>query len=510
MQTKEIMMLAAMIFYLVMVVVIGLVYSKRNKTSEEFYLGGRGLGPWITAMSAEASDMSSWLLMGLPGLAYAVGIADAGWTAIGLAAGTYLNWRLVAAPLRSYTVIAGNAITVPDFFSNRYHDGKKILMNIAALFILLFFVVYTSSGFVACGKLFNTLFGFDYSASMITAAVIIVIYTAVGGFLAESVVDFIQGILMIFALLTIAIVGVGVAGGLGQVISHVNAYPGYLSLFTAADVAAGTSSTHGVIAIVSGLSWGLGYLGMPHVLLRFMAIRDGSELKKSRRIGTVWCVLSLFLAVSIGVVGRAVYPTLLSGYDTENIYIELCKGLLSTGALPIIAGVMLSGVLAAQISTSDSQLLVASSAISQNFFKGLLKPDATERQVMWVSRLTIIVVAILAGMLAFNPNSSIFGIVSFAWAGFGATFGPLVVFSLYFKRTTLAGAVAGMVSGGVTVLVWKLALSKLGGIFSLYELLPAFIISSLCIYLVSIATQPPSAEIQKEFDACRAEVRRTK
>lgn len=510
MQAKEIMMLLAMVFYLAMVVVVGLIYSKRNKTSEEFYLGGRGLGPWVTAMSAEASDMSSWLLMGLPGLAYAVGIADATWTAIGLAAGTYLNWRLIAVPLRSYTVIAGNSFTVPDFFSNRFHDNKKILMNIAALFILIFFVVYTSSGFVACGKLFNTLFGFDYVPSMLIAAGIIVLYTVVGGFLAESVVDFIQGILMIIALLTITALGVGVAGGLGQVLNSVGSYPGYLSMFAAADVAAGTSSTHGAIAILSGLSWGLGYFGMPHVLLRFMAIRDGSELKKSRRIGTIWCVLSLCLAVFIGVVGRAVYPTLLSGHATENIFIEMCKGLLSNGALPIIAGIMLSGVLAAQISTSDSQLLVASSAVSQNFFKGLLKPDASEREVMWVSRLTIIVVAVMAAVLAFNPNSSIFKIVSFAWAGFGATFGPLVIFSLYFKRTNLAGAVAGMISGGVTVLVWNLVLSKLGGIFKLYELLPAFLISCLFIYVVSLATTPPSAEIQKEFDACRAEVRKLK
>ncbi|MDF2685768.1 MAG: sodium/proline symporter [Clostridia bacterium] len=500
MNGNEIMMLITMICYLVLIVIVGILFGRKNKTSEEFYLGGRGLGPWVTAMSAEASDMSGWLLMGLPGLAYVSGLADAGWTAIGLAIGTYLNWKITAKPLRCYTQIAANSITIPDFFSNRFHDKKKILMNIAAIFIFIFFVVYTASGFVACGKLFVSLFGFDYITSMLVSAAIILIYTVIGGFLAESTVDFIQGILMFISLIVIISLSTGTAGGITQVISDTGAKEGFLSLLSTSNVEENTSTGYSIISILSGLAWGLGYFGMPHVLLRFMAIRNAKELKKSRIIGTTWCVISLTIAVLIGIVGRALYPTLPDGSDAENIFIILSKNLLSGGFLPIIAGVMLCGILAAQMSTSDSQLLVSSSAISQNFFKGLIKPKATDKQVMWVARITIIAVAILAFIIALNPNGSIFKIVSFAWAGFGATFGPLILFSLYWKRTNLPGAITGMVSGGITVLVWKLLLSNLGGIFSIYELLPAFIVSCLSIFIVSMLTKEPEASIIKDFD----------
>jgi len=502
MENGQLMTLIAMISYLVMIVLVGIKFSKHNKTSEEFYIGGRSIGPWVTAMSAEASDMSGWLLMGLPGLAYASGLADAGWTAIGLAVGTYLNWKLIAVRLRSYTVVV-DAITVPDYFSNRFHDTKKILMNIAALFILIFFIVYTASGFVACGKVFVSLFGFSYLPAMIASAIIIVIYTVIGGFMAESAVDFIQGILMFVALIVAVSIGVSVAGGPSQIVSDTGAYHGYLSMFSTSDLATNSALPFGIDKILSGLAWGLGYVGMPHILLRFMAIRDVSELKKSRRIGTTWCFISLAMAVLIGIVGRAIYPTLLTGTDTENIFIVICKNLLGTGFLPIIGGIMLSGILAAQISTSDSQLLLASSAVSQNFYQQLLNPKATDKQVMWVARITILVVAVAAGIFALNPDSSIFKIVSFAWAGFGAAFGPLIVFSLYWKRTNLQGAVAGMVAGGGTVLIWKLLLSPLGGVFSIYELLPAFIISSLAIVIVSMLTPKPSSEIYKEFEDAR-------
>jgi sodium/proline symporter len=393
---------------------------------------------------------------------------------------------------------------LPDYFSNRFYDEKKILMNMAALFILIFFVVYTSSGFVACGKLFESLFGFNYQVSMIASAFIIVIYTAIGGFMAESTVDFVQGILMILALTFIITIGVVVAGGIPQILTSTGANSGYLSMFSSSTVDATQSSSFGIIKILSGLAWGLGYVGMPHILLRFMAIRDAKELKQARTIGTTWCVISLSMAVVIGIVGKALYPTLLTGKATENIFIVMCKTLLDKGFLPIIGGVMLCGILAAQISTSDSQLLLASASVSQNFYKGFLKPNATEKQVMWMARLTIIGVAICAAIMALNPDSSIFEIVSFAWAGFGACFGPLVVFSLYWKRMNLQGAIAGMITGGVAVFIWKILLSPLGGVFSLYELLPAFIASSIAIVGVSLLTKEPSKVIQDEFDKTRA------
>lgn len=503
MQTQEIITLVAMIAYLVMVVVVGIMASKNSKTAEQFYLGGRGMGPWITAMSAEASDMSGWLLMGLPGLAYASGLADAGWTAIGLAIGTYLNWKVIALRLRSYTVVV-DCITVPDFFSSRYHDKRKILMSLSALFILLFFIVYTSSGFVACGKLFVSLFGFPYLPAMLASAGVILIYTVVGGFLAESTVDFIQGIIMFVSLIAVVAIGVGAVGGPGTLSASANSLDGYLSLFTSHNLETGDSEPFGIYKILSGLAWGLGYVGMPHVLLRFMAIRDGKELKKSRIIGTTWCFISLAMAVLIGMIGRALYPEALSGNATENIFILMCKNLLSGGALPIIGGVMLSGILAAQISTSDSQLLLASSAVSQNFYQQILNKKATDKQIMIVARATILVVAAAAILLALDPDSSVFGIVSFAWAGFGATFGPVIAFSLYWKRANLPGAIAGMLAGGITVLVWKLGLSRLGGVFSIYELLPAFILSSIAIVVVSVLTAPPSDEICAEFDKARA------
>ncbi|WP_066458222.1 sodium/proline symporter PutP [Anaerotruncus rubiinfantis] len=508
MNTSQIMMLGAMVVYLIMIICVGNYFSKKNETSHDFYLGGRGMGPWVVAMSAEASDMSGWLMMGLPGLAYATGIADAGWTAIGLALGTYINWKLIALPLRNYTAVANNSITVPDYLSNRFHDKRKILMNVAALFIVIFFVVYTASGFVACGKVFVTLFNFPYLPSMLVSALVIILYTTYGGFKAVCHVDFVQGTVMFFALMIIVGIGVGTAGGFGEISANVAQYDGYLSMFST--YSPDGASTYSWITIASGLAWGLGYMGMPHILVRFMAIRNASELKKSRRIGTSWCVLSLAMAVLIGVLGRTLYPDALSGSATESVFIMMCKNLLTGGALPIIAGVMLCGVLGAQISTSDSQLLAASSAVAQNFYQGLIKKDATEKQIMKVSHVSIILIAGAACAFALNPDSSIFKIVSFAWAGFGGAFGPLILFSLYWKRTNLPGAIAGVIAGGVTVLVWKLLLSPLGGIFGLYELLPAFILSSLAIIIVSKLTAEPSAEIQKEFDTAKSMTLETK
>ncbi len=507
--------LFAMCIYMAVVIGIGLFFAKQaNENSDNFFLGGRSLGPWIAAMSAEASDMSGWLLMGLPGVAYWCGLADAAWTVIGLAAGTYINWLMVSKRLRRYSVVSGNAITIPDFFSNRFHDEKKILMTLAALFILIFFTVYAASCFVTCGKLFSTLFGFSYRSMMVTGAVFVIVYTFLGGFLAKSASDFLQGIVMIFALVVVLGVSVMAAGGSAQIVEHIKSIPGFFEFFgIARPVVAdgvqqvqdgkalfGEPGSYGFLTILSTLSWGLGYFGMPQVLLRFMAIRRADELKKSRRIAMTWAVISMIASVMIGIIGRTLYPTdLLTAGAAENIFIILSSNLLP----PMVAGTVMAGILAATMSSSDSYLLIAASAFSKNIFQGLLKKDATEKQVMHFSRVTLLAVSALGMVIAMDETSVIFKVVSFAWAGFGATFGPIMLFSLFWKRTTLEGAVAGMLSGGIAVFVWKLALRPLGGVWGIYELLPAFLISCLFILVVSLLTKEPSAEIQREFELAK-------
>ena len=506
--SQRTMAFIGMVAYMILVVVVGLVYSKRNKNSEEFFLGGRSLGPWVTAMSAEASDMSSWLLMGLPGLAFFSGYASAGWTAIGLAVGTWFNWKFVAVRLRNYSHLANNSITIPDYFSNRFHDSKRILMSISAVIIFFFFIIYTSSGFAALGKLFNTLFGYDYTLMMIIGALVVVVYTIVGGFLAESTVDFMQGFLMFFSLIIILVVGIIEAGGLANIAATFDSMEGFASLITSHNRSIANAVPVSFLEIASSMAWGLGYFGMPHVLLRFMAIREAKELHRSRRIAMIWVVISLAAAVLIGVVGTAAVPKLLEGVapeaatsKSETIFIVMAQFIGSRfGILAILVGVILSGILAATMSTSDSQLLITSSAVSQNFFKGLLHKNASERAIMWVSRATIIIVAIIAAILASDPNSSIFGIVSYAWAGFGAAFGPLMLFSLFWKRTTLQGAVAGMLGGFAGVIIWKHVIAPMGGLWGIYELLPAFIFSSLCIVVSSLLSRKPDEAIEKEFE----------
>ena len=497
--SKDLVIFLSMLGYMALIIVIGLIYSKKNKSTEEFFLGGRGLGPWITAMSAEASDMSGWLLMGLPGVAYLTGFADAGWTAIGLALGTYLNWRLVSVRLRKYSQIAGNAITIPDFFSNRFHDKKKLLMNISALIILVFFSLYVGTGFKACGSLFSSLFGYDYHLMMVISAVVIVLYTVIGGFLAESTTDFIQGLLMFFALIIVLVVGISHAGGISSVTNHASNIDGFSNMFKIHNPETNSADDFGFIKIISTMAWGLGYFGMPHVLLRFMAIRNSKELKKSRIIATVWVVISLLVAVLIGIVGATVFPGVLEGQKSETIFILMSQEFM----LPIFAGIMLSGILASTMSTSDSQLLITSSAVSTNFFKGFLYKKATEKQVLWISRITIVIVTIVSVFLAWDEESKIFDLVSYAWAGFGAAFGPLILFSLFWKRTNLPGAVCGMVAGGAMVVFWKEVIRPLGGIFDIYELLPAFLFSGLVIFVVSLATKKPSDEIVKEFESVK-------
>jgi sodium/proline symporter len=513
----KIQILTAMSLYISVVIAIGLYYAKRaGESSENFLIGGRSLGPWVTAMGAEASDMSGWLLMGLPGVAYWCGLSDAAWTAIGLAIGTYLNWLFVAKRLRNYSHLAGNAITIPDFFSNRYKEEKKIIMTIAALFILIFFSVYAASCFVTVGKLFGTLFGFKYQYMMIAGALFVIAYTFIGGFLAESASDFMQGVVMIFALSVVLIFGTKAAGGISSIINNAKEIPGFLEFFGIAQPLVvdgvqqigeagkplfGEKAKYGFLTIISTLSWGLGYFGMPQVLLKFMAIRNPNELTISRRIAMVWVIISLSAAVGIGIIGRMLYPdALLTQSSAESIFI-----ILSTSFFPpLFAGVVMAGILAATISSSDSYLLIAASAFSKNIYQGILKKEASDKAVLVVSRITLIVIAIIAMIIALDENSVIFTVVSFAWAGFGATFGPLMLFSLFWWRTTRAGAIAGMLAGGITVFFWKLVLKPLGGVFAIYELFPAFVISCIFILVVSLMTKEPSQEILDEFELVKS------
>jgi len=508
----------AMVVYMAVVIGIGLVYAKRaNKDSEAYFLGGRSLGPWVTAMSAEASDMSGWLLMGLPGVAYWCGLADAFWTAFGLAVGTYLNWLIVSRRLRRYSVRANNAITLPEFFSNRFREEKKTIMTIAAVFILIFFTVYASSCFVTCGKLFSTLFGTSYVSMMIVGAVFVLLYTVLGGFLAESVSDFMQAIVMIVALTVIVVLSTAHAGGIGAVIENARQIPGFMEFFGLATPVLdgegvqileagkplfGDAADYGFLTVCSMMAWGLGYFGMPQVLLRFMAIRKEEELTRSRRIAMVWVVISLGVAVFIGIVGRQLFPTAhLTKSGAENIFITLA----TTSLPPIFAGFVMAGILAATISSSDSYLLIAASAFAKNIFQGVCKKNASDKQVMLVSRITLLVLTLIGVVIALDEKSVIFQIVSFAWAGFGATFGPLMLFSLFWKRVNKPGAIAGMVSGAAMVFLWKLVISKLGGVFAIYELLPAFIVSSIVIVVVSLLTKAPSKEIEMDFEAVRTQ-----
>lgn len=502
--------------YMTVVIGIGLFFAKRaNENSDNYFLGGRSLGPWVAAMSAEASDMSGWLLMGLPGVAYWCGLSDAAWTAIGLFIGTYINWRIVAKRLHSYSIVAGDSITIPDFLSNRYKEKNKIIMTISALFILVFFTVYAASCFVTVGKLFSSIFGLPYLTMMIAGAVFVIVYTFLGGFLAESTSDFMQGIVMIIALAMVLVTSVIYAGGPAAIINNLKDIPGFLTFFGIASPTVtdgvqqvssngaalfGDAGTYGFLTIISTLSWGLGYFGVPQVLLRFMAIRKHSEIKKSRRIATTWCGISLAAAVLIGLIGRAIYPTsLLTNSSAESIFITMSTNLLPS----LLAGLAMAGILAATISSSDSYLLIAASAFSKNIFQGIVKKDATDKQVMKVSRIILLIVALVGVVIALDETSIIFTVVSFAWAGFGATFGPIMLFSLFWKKTTRQGAIAGMLSGGIMVFIWKLVLKPMGGVFGIYELLPAFLVSCIVIIIVSLLTKEPSEEVKNEFELAR-------
>ena len=509
MTKAQITISAVIILYLCFVILVGVMIGRRSKSSSEgFYLGGRGMGPLVTAMSAEASDMSSWLLMGLPGLAYLSGVANASWTAIGLALGTYLNFLLVAKRIRRYSVQL-DAITIPSFISKRYAEKRPIIMCISSLAILIFFIPYVASGLAAIGKLFHSLFGWNYMLAVIIGAIVIISYTSVGGFSAVATMDLIQSIIMSVALVVITCFGVHEAGGIEAVISNAQSMAGYLSFTQTHDAVNNVAKPYDFMNVASMIAWGLGYFGMPHILVRFMAIRDEKELTLSRRIASVWVVISMAVAVCIGIIGLAVSKAggipMLVGSESETVIVNIAGLLASFGILPaIVAGMILAGILAATMSTADSQLLAASSAFSENMMQDVFGVKMTPKQTMIVARMTVIVIAVIAVFLAADPESSVFDIVSFAWAGFGATFGPAILFALFSKRSNRHGILAGMITGGVMVFVWKFYIRPMGGALGIYELLPAFLCNCAAIIIVSLLTGKPEKSVTDGFEAYKS------
>ena len=509
--------LLAFAAYMILMIVIGAMYAGKTKNSEDFFLGGRNLNGWVAALSAQASDMSGWLLMGLPGSIYAMGTGQA-WIAVGLFIGTVCNWLFVSSRLRRYTIRANNSLTLPAYLENRFHDGKKILLIASSAVIVIFFLVYTASALTAGGKLFTSVFGIDYKVALTIGAVVILVYTFLGGFMAVCVTDFIQGMLMLIGILCVPIIAYLLVGP-----------ENFVERLTASGVAGGASSYLNVmhdsgekvsaVYIISQLAWGLGYFGMPHILVRFMAVSSEKELKKSKVIAIIWVAISLSCAVIIGIVGRAyLYPTILgqtTDVTAENVFIEVIKKIfIEDWNLAFVGGVFLCGIMAAIMSTADSQLLVTASAVAEDLYKGVMKKDASDKNVLTVSRITVVVVAVLAYIIALNPDSSVMGLVSNAWAGFGAAFGPIVILSLYWKRVNLPGAIAGIISGAATVMIWdylpifhtgvindngKEILNTLGTQTGLYSLAIGFVISLLLIVVVSLCTKTPSTEMLQEF-----------
>ncbi len=475
------------IAYLLFMLAIGSHFYKKNESLSDYLLGDRQLNKWVAAMSAQASDMSGWLLLGLPGYAYLQGL-EAVWIALGLAVGTYLNWRFVARRLRRYTEIAGNAITLPDYFANRFHDTDRLLRTLSAVFILVFFLIYTASGFVAGAKLFESVFGLPYHSALIIGVVVIISYTALGGFMAVSWTDFFQGVIMFFAIIAVPLLAIHATGGFAESASAMRQVDaGFLDLFTN-----GKGEPLTAIAIASLAAWGLGYFGQPHILARFMAVRSADEIKPARKIAMTWVLISLACALLVGLLGRVYLPETLDSGDSEKIFMILVDRLTH----PIVGGILLAAVLAAIMSTADSQLLVTSSALTEDLYRVIVRPNASEKELVWVSRSTVIGVAAIACAIALKPDRSVLDLVSYAWAGFGATFGPLVLMSLYWKRMTRNGAIAGILGGGITVLVWK---QLDGGLFDLYEIVPGFAVSVCLIALFSLVDKSPGTNVLEQF-----------
>lgn len=467
--------IVTMVLYMAICLTLGFLAWRRTRTLGDFILGGRTLGSWVTALSAQATDMSGWLLMGLPGLAYASGF-DSVWLLIGLVAGTWLNWQFIAAPLREATERYGNSLTLPDYFERRFDDHSRMLRGVSALLILVFFVFYTSSGFVASGRLFEALFGLPYVEAMFWGTLVMLAYTFLGGFLAVSWSDVLQGSLMFFALVIVAGLGISMAGGLESTFARLDALdPDLLDPFVADE-----GRRLGWIGIASLLAWGIGYVGQPHILARFMAARSARHIEVARHVAMVWVVVVLIAAVMVGLAGRLVLPEPLRGTDTEKVFIVMATMFLH----PAVAGFCLAGVMAAIMSTASAQLLVASSAFAQDFYGSLFRPTASQRELLWAGRWSVLAIAALAFTLGLDPESKVLALVAWAWAGFGAAFGPAVVLSLYWSGMTRAGALAGILVGGVTVLLWK-RVASLGGVFEIYELVPGFVLSALAILIVS-------------------------
>jgi len=483
--------LAAFIVYFLVMIGVGFFYMNKNKTASDYILGGRKLHHFVSAMSAEASDMSGWLLLGLPGLAYLSGMSSAGWTAIGLAIGTYLNWKLIAKRLRIYTHKAHDSITIPEFFKNRFADRKSVTSLLSSIFIIVFFIVYTAAQFAAGGKLFSTVFGMDYTVALLLGASIVVIYTFVGGFKAVCLTDTIQACLMFFALLLVPIIALvmfNTSTGLESLTANIN--PDMFNLFKDPS----TGEFISVFVIVSGLAWGFGYFGQPHILPRFMAIENPKAIPKARRIAMVWVIVSMAAAIFIGLVGQVFFSTPLA--DSETVFIDMTGNVFP--GLPFVAGIIYCGILGAIMSTASSQMLAASSAVSRDLYQNIRK-KASDREVLMVSKFAVLLVAAIAFILAIDPSSSVFGIVSFAWAGFGASFGSVILVGLLWKRMNWQGALAGIIGGALTSCLWFF-IAK--GIFhsEIYEMIPGVIVSLICIFVVTKLTTPPPQEVTQVFD----------
>ncbi|MCW8996632.1 MAG: sodium/proline symporter PutP [Psychromonas sp.] len=476
------------IVYLVGMLVIGIYAYRRTANASDYFLGGRSLGPWPTALSAGASDMSGWLLLGLPGYAYMAGI-EAFWLGGGLLIGSWLNWLICAKRLRTYTITADDSLTIPEFLARRFNDQSRLLQTIAAFVILLFFLFYTSSGLVAGAKLFETVFGLDYTIAAIVGTICVVSYTLFGGFLAVSWTDLVQGLLMSAALLIVPIAAMN--GGVTQLSSDLYAInPELLTLWNGID-----GKPLSAIAIISLLAWGLGYFGQPHILARFEAIRSNADLPAARRIAMTWTLLSMVGALLVGLVGL-LYVHNGAGVelaDGEKIFMVLVDAMFH----PVVAGILLAAILAAIMSTADSQLLVSSSALAEDFYKQLIRPQASSSEIVLVGRLGVVGLSMLALYLAMDPDSSVLGLVSYAWAGFGAAFGPVIIISLYWKRMNRNGALAGMLVGGLTIVIWK---QLSGGIFDLYEIVPGIIFATIAIVLTSLLTKGPDNTVTELFD----------
>ena len=488
--------IAAFVLYLGFMVVIGLRYMSKNNSALDFFLGGRKTGPWMTALSAEASDMSGWLLMGLPGLAYLGGMKEAFWTAAGLVVGTYLNWLIVAKPLRKCTIAFGDSITIPEFLTNRFKDKSHVLAAISVVFIVLFFTIYTASGFVACAKLFNSVFELPYYAGLTIGLVVILSYTILGGYLAVCATDFIQGTLMFIALIITTSVMIVVLGGPAQAFEKVNNFAARAMAGDFGDIMKEkfiANQSYSAVSAISAAAWGLGYFGMPHILVRFMGIRSNTEIKLSRRIATVWVITAFVGAVVVGSTGTAYLSGVLAPEMAETVFSASMQQMYPS----FVAGLFLCAILAAAMSTADSQLLVASSAFSRDVYKGLLKKDAKEKEVLNVSRITVFIIAAVAFIIALNPKSSIFSLVSYAWAGFGAAFGPVILLALFWRGMTRNGALAGLIAGGVTVIIWH---NLKGGIFNIYEILPGFFACLIFAVAFSLLQKNKDAEMLAEFD----------